>query len=241
MGFDQLAGEYYDAERHRTTAGFRRASDAALERLVNRMMPLPNSSVLEVGAGRPSAPALNLSVDLFVVTDISASMLSHARGHLSIQADALRLPFARASFDFLVAALAAPYNELEFFIEAARVLRLGGCLLMTTPAHEWAVRSRPDGHGGARDLAVYVAEDGSEIQVPSITRSVSEQRSLLKESGFATRAVVTIDVRDLVSCREPDQFLTSDNLSGSLATGFLAQSIANTEPVNQDVIGGLHT
>jgi ubiquinone/menaquinone biosynthesis C-methylase UbiE len=75
-------------------------------------------------------------VPFLVCIDISAPMLRHS-GLPSVQGDALRLPFADASFDLVVAAAFlhhVPGLERDVLRECARVLRPGGRIVGYDPS-----------------------------------------------------------------------------------------------------------
>lgn len=99
---------------------------------------LVGSRVLEIGCGTaPVARWLHGQGAAVAAIDLSAVMLGHARRANTktrlfpalIQADAVALPFADASFEFVVSAFGAiPFVSApaQIMLEAARVLRPGG-------------------------------------------------------------------------------------------------------------------
>src|SRR5215207_1701859 len=109
--------------------------------LVNRLVSLAPSRVLEVAAGtgvvtRAMASTLPGSVSI-VATDLNQAMLDHAaavgtkRTVEWRQADATRLPFPDASFDAVACQFGAMFfpDKPKAFSEARRVLKPGGVLL----------------------------------------------------------------------------------------------------------------
>jgi len=73
-------------------------------------------------------------------TDLSAEGLKNAAGHglILTRADAQKLPYKNASFDFLVAFDLVEHlpDPGKFFAEAVRILKKGGELILTTPNPE---------------------------------------------------------------------------------------------------------
>ena len=109
--------------------------------LADRLRPRRLSRVLEVAAGtgavtRALASALPGSVSI-VATDLNQAMLDHAalvgtsRAVEWRQADAMRLPFADATFDAVVCQFGAMFfpEKPKAFAEARRVLRPGGVFI----------------------------------------------------------------------------------------------------------------
>ncbi|MEU3460495.1 class I SAM-dependent methyltransferase [Streptomyces sp. NPDC006733] len=111
------------------------------EDLARRVANLAPAQVLEIAAGtgvvtRAVARALPGPVDL-VATDLNQAMLDHAEAVGAVrpvrwqQADALRLPFADASFDVVACQFGVMFfpDTARAFAEARRALRPGGTLL----------------------------------------------------------------------------------------------------------------
>ncbi len=104
----------------------------------------PGPRVLNVGAGQGSFTRLLEEQGFDVVSsDLSPSavevLASRVRGDV-VLADMTRLPFADDSFDAVVAGEVLEHieNDRDALSEARRVLRLGGALLLSVPAHpEW--------------------------------------------------------------------------------------------------------
>jgi SAM-dependent methyltransferase len=112
------------------------ATDLAL-----RVAALKPARVLEIAAGtgvvtRAMARGLPAQVEL-IATDLNPPMLERAaavgtaRPVTWQQADAMRLPFADASFDVVVCQFGAMFfpDKTQAFAEARRVLRRGGAFL----------------------------------------------------------------------------------------------------------------
>ena len=118
-------------------AGANRACIAAYEALVRRALA-GATEILELGAGaRPVSAAVPGARPICV--DLSPEMLAAGRalgqvGH-ALVADGQRLPFADAQFDAAVSINVMEHvpDPAAFVAETARVLRLGGRVLMVTP------------------------------------------------------------------------------------------------------------
>jgi ubiquinone/menaquinone biosynthesis C-methylase UbiE len=111
------------------------------EDLARRVADLDPAQVLEIAAGtgvvtRAAARALPEPVEL-VATDLNQAMLDHAEAVGATrpvrwqQADAMRLPFAAASFDVVFCQFGVMFfpDKVRAFGEARRVLRPGGTLV----------------------------------------------------------------------------------------------------------------
>lgn len=106
--------------------------------LAQRLLRLPLTNVLELAAGTGVVTrrlAMMLPDNVFIIaTDLSPAMLEHAAAvgtHRPVdwrQADALQLPFDKASFDAVVCQFGAMFfpDKARAFAEVRRVLRTGG-------------------------------------------------------------------------------------------------------------------
>jgi SAM-dependent methyltransferase len=101
-------------------------------------------AALEVGCGTGNATACLAAAwpgTRLVGLDLSAGMLRRARAKLGalplVRADACRLPLAPRSFDLVAGVYVLHHLESpgDFYAEAARTLRPGGCLVLLTAAH----------------------------------------------------------------------------------------------------------
>ena len=112
--------------------------------LVDRLVSRPATRMLEIAAGtgvvtRALASVLPESVSI-VATDLNQPMLDHAsalgteRAVEWRQADALRLPFADATFDAVVCQFGVMFfpGKARAFSEARRVLKRGGLFIFNT-------------------------------------------------------------------------------------------------------------
>jgi SAM-dependent methyltransferase len=109
--------------------------------LAQRLGGLPLTNVLELAAGTGVVTrrlAMALPPDVFIIaTDLSQPMLDHAAAVGTSrpvewrQADAMRLPFDKASFDAVVCQFGAMFfpDKARAFAEVRRVLRSGGVFL----------------------------------------------------------------------------------------------------------------
>lgn len=146
---DRSDTAHYERERQywdqRGQSDYHSLSDRDCQRLRQWVGTLPAGYCLDLGGGsgmgaRLLAPMPGVEV---ITCDISHAMLSHCRGH-AVQGDALRLPFADASFSSIIAAAFfhhLPGREKALLDECARVLRPGGRILGYDPtATAWANR-----------------------------------------------------------------------------------------------------
>ena len=161
-----------------------RTEQAAVEACVP---PLDGCAALDVGTGSGRyVPALACAgAHLVVGVDISWAMLTQS--HVTKPrgcADALHLPFAAASFDFVLCSLVVPDVAplQEWALEISRVLRTGGRLLYSDLHPTWAER---------RWHRTFRAPDGRWCVVPYHSRSVGLHRSTLEAVGFEI-----LDVRE---------------------------------------------
>lgn len=105
---------------------------------------------LDLGGGAGSMrPLLEAVADRVVALDRDQGLLE-AAGRASVQGDIARLPFADASFDLVAAfdVLEHMPDEGAALREIERVLRPGGLLVASVPAHAWlyANNDRVAGH-----------------------------------------------------------------------------------------------
>lgn len=140
----------------------------APERLVEILAdPLPRSgAILDVANGlgaqdpviaRVTTPRLLVAVNLTEFQlRVGGGRLAEADA-LPVVADAVRLPFARASFDGVISVEAAFHfpSRAAFFAEARRVLRPGGVLSMSDVTVERMPRTVRDAAAGLVQLRIW--------------------------------------------------------------------------------------
>ena len=112
--------------------------------LARRLASLPLTNVLELACGTGAVTrrlAVALKDDVFIIsTDLSQPMLDYAasigtsRAVEWRQADAMQLPFDKASFDAVVCQFGAMFfpDKPRAYAEVRRVLRSGGVFLFNT-------------------------------------------------------------------------------------------------------------
>jgi ubiquinone/menaquinone biosynthesis C-methylase UbiE len=112
--------------------------------LAQRLVSLPLTNVLEIACGTGAVTrrlAMTLSQDVFIIaTDLSQPMLNYASSIGTSrpvewrQADALQLPFDKASFDAVVCQFGVMFfpDKVRAYAEVRRVLRRGGVFLFNT-------------------------------------------------------------------------------------------------------------
>ena len=132
--YGRLAARYVHSDTH--------AKGEDLERLFAIGAPQPSWRALDIATGGGHT-ALKFAplVAHITVSDFASPMLAAAEAHLRSQgvtnadyqhADAEEMPFADASYDLITCRLAPHHfpQPSRFFLEAARVLRPGGYLLI---------------------------------------------------------------------------------------------------------------
>ena len=148
--YTALASEYYDSARHPTSANFHSRVGSVImnEWLKSSTEP---GLIIDVGAGDSLVATLlhawKRSLTNLLLVDSSTAMLAYSKRWLDFGAraevaDAADLPVASRSARLIVASLGDPYNTPAFWKEARRVLEPNGCVIFTTPAHQWAARFR---------------------------------------------------------------------------------------------------
>jgi ubiquinone/menaquinone biosynthesis C-methylase UbiE len=110
-----------------------------LRRWIAAQIPSPGAEILSVGCGTGELENhLSAQHHRVVGLDLSHHMLQRAARNgldMPVRADAQRLPFAAASFEWLLIPEAIGHLRLDdAFKEARRVLRKGGRVLVTTYA-----------------------------------------------------------------------------------------------------------
>lgn len=225
--YSSLSAEYYDAKRHPTCANFRELSIIFLDWVLKRFVK-PEMSVLEVGAGKSVVAPILLSNRIaasLLLADSSPEMLSYSRDWVSeniklVLADARSTKLRSASVDFLVAALADPYNDAEFWTEVARILRHNGMCAITLPAYEWASSFRS---GEEKNLARFELVNGEVVDVPSYVYPLAAQLELIGPERF--QLVELVSFTNLAITNDLSPKLVSDAVSPVL-TGLVLRKAA---------------
>ncbi|MCA1288170.1 class I SAM-dependent methyltransferase [Salipiger bermudensis] len=186
--YEELAGEYYDTSRHPTCRDLRKLSLSLIAPILDIGIP-GRGNLLEVGSGRtilaPAAAAAGALSRTFI-TDSSPTMLTYSRRWLDhgatifeCRADATNMP--DESVSLMLASLGDPYNTLQFWQEAARILRPDGCVIFTTPSYQWSKKFRI---GSDSSVAEFLNERGETVHVPSLVYDSFEQSQLVAEAGM---------------------------------------------------------
>lgn len=164
---------------------------AAEQRAMERCLAgIAASRALDVGtgSGRYLAPLRGTGASTVVGLDLSPAMLERAAAALPasraslVRADAMRLPFADASFDLVTAGLVVgDLSDLDGWArEAARVLRPGGHLL-------WSDVHPVGAASGWR--RTFRTADGRAYAVRHHRRSIAEHVAALEHRGFTVASV----------------------------------------------------
>lgn len=206
--YEEIAGEYYDSDRHPTCASLRELSLAFLAPRIRQRQGM-EQSLVEVGAGcsllAPNWLARGGAASDLMLIDSSPAMLAYSakwisKGVKAEVADASSIPVADASVDVLVSSLGDPYNTAAFWLEVARVLRRGGTALFTTPSWEWASSFRPPSE---KESAEFVRRDGAVLMLPSHVPSEAAQLQMFSDAGLTLREVQSLTAGDLASPPAP--------------------------------------
>jgi ubiquinone/menaquinone biosynthesis C-methylase UbiE len=192
--YSSVAAEYYDADMHPTCANFRRAGELLIERWRPFLEHVRRDQIIEVGAGKSQVADLlaaeGLRLDNLMISDECEEMLEHSDsfrdlGASLVECNAREIPVPDDSVRVLVALLADPYNDSEFWAEAKRVLAPGGIVIATFPSFEWASAFRCE---GMHDMAEFETATGP-VFLPSMIMDVPSQIELICTAGFRTLEV----------------------------------------------------
>jgi SAM-dependent methyltransferase len=200
--YHELAGEYYDAERHPTCANFREGSILLVERWLAGSTEIPRPR-WDVGAGdsvlAEVLAARGVGLEGTTALDESPAMLTHSRRWTSqglrlVVGDAERIPAEDGAAALVLASLGDPYNTDDWWAEVARVLAPDGVCLFTTPTHEWSTSFRD---GASAEAAEFELADGRKVLVPSFVRRPDEQVRQIEQAGLRVVAVDHVARGDL--------------------------------------------
>ena len=167
--------------------------------LAQRLAALPLTNVLELACGTGAVTrrlAMALRDDVFIIaTDLSQPMLDHAasvgtrRAVEWRQADAMQLPFDKASFDAVVCQFGVMFfpDRARAFAEVRRVLRSGGQFIFNT----WdRIEDNEFACVATEALAAMFPEDPPRFmaRVPHGYHDAAMIRSDLAAGGFSEKA-----------------------------------------------------
>lgn len=192
--YSLVANEYYDYIRHPTCAHFRSVSVRYLRDILERRSG-HFDKVLEVGAGRSVVAELrktgHLKTSHLEISDLEESMLTASDDLMEYIESAYTCDARDQSaalekhdqFDLVVASLADPYDDAEFWAFMRTVLRDRGEFIVTTPSFEWAMSFRPSEPGAMLEAARFETING-QVWLPSLIRTTDEERRLAEPYGF---------------------------------------------------------
>lgn len=112
-----------------------------LDDQVRRVAAGGRPRILNVGCGTGGTIAMLERHGPVVNVDVSDRAIAHMErlGHTAVKVDGVELPFPDESFDIVAAfdVLEHIAEDVKALVEWRRVLRPGGRLLLTVPAHPW--------------------------------------------------------------------------------------------------------
>jgi SAM-dependent methyltransferase len=226
--FEALASEYYDPVRHPTCANFRAASRLFLVSWFQKAFDIP---ACEVGSGLSLLAEILVERDYplraVTLTDVSPKMLTHSLRFKSLGARleiaaANELPFAGNSQATIISSLGDPYNDLEFWEEAARVLIPGGHIFFSTPSFEWASAYRIALPHPLQARAEFDATNGKKIWIPSVILPEEEQKHMIESAGLEVTSMEFIALRDIQSPISP-KLSVLHYARAAILTGYIAR------------------
>lgn len=203
--YDEIAHEYYDPERHPTCANLGEASLVLAHRWLSHLSSdVHRGPLCEVGAGKSLLGELlrdSVALRGSILIDRSAEMLRFSLPYVAsgchlVVGDAKELPIRDSSCRGMMSSLGDPYNEVSFWMEAARVISQRGCLIFTTPSHRWASTFR-DLQGHDPWQAEFETSDGRTVLTPSTVLAEEDQIRLAGECGFDCEDVQTFPLSRL--------------------------------------------
>lgn len=203
--------------------------------LAQRLASLPLTNVLEIACGTGAVTrrlALALPDDVFIIaTDLSQPMLNYAssigtnRPVEWRQADALQLPFDKASFDAVVCQFGAMFfpDRVRAYAEIRRVLRKGGVFLFNTwdrieenefthVVHETLLAAFPDDPPGFINRVPHGYHDTATIRRDISASGFSEQPGIQTVAARSRAASARIPamafcqgtpIRNEIEARDP--------------------------------------
>lgn len=183
-----------------------------------RSHPLPiglGSTWLELGCGSGRLGGVSATVDSVtrLYFDLSEAMLRHNRDTTSgvrCIATAFSLPIRGPSIDGLVSFLGDPFNTIEFFVEARRVLKPSGYFLHVVPSAEWGHTLRTS-LGYSLSHARFLDEAGKHVVAPSLLLNQHQLGLAVEAAGFSQVSVRAIHADDKTSERAPREVVLAAN------------------------------
>ncbi len=170
-GYEQIAGEFYDAKRV-TTANFHDASASFFEDELRKCTS--EDALLEVGSGngwlnslsKKNIPSIDIAEKMNAGAEQDHVGIRQFRGH-------------DEEFDVIFASLCDPYFYPEAIASLLRILRRDGRLVVSLPSHEWCQLNR----GGAIKTK-FIGSSGNVNEVYSFTYPKEQIEILGRRLGF---------------------------------------------------------
>jgi ubiquinone/menaquinone biosynthesis C-methylase UbiE len=225
LSYDDIAEEYYNASLHPTCSNFRDASVKAIKKF-----SLPDNYgqiVLDLGSGKSILPDVQIKYGELVLADSSAKMISHSNTLFTLRkphmivSDARHLALKDNCFDLIIMSLGDPFNLDIVWKEVARVMKIEGVCVFTTPTHHWADQFRRVEANEKIDHALFVLSDKSRRYAPSFVPDDDSQKTMFERAGLVVCGIVDVPVSEL---DQPVSWkLLVDGRGLSVVRGYLLQ------------------
>ena len=176
-GYQQLAPQFTEALRP-TTTNFHSASFAFFSNAISSLKK--GAQCLEIGPGNGWLRSVGSWPQVqYCAVDICDSMHLHAPSIRSVGSARL-LPFRSGCFDAIFGSLADGYIYPAAILEMERVLKVGGTIFLSLPAHEWARGIRKDDG----DITTFHLSDKTAVSVYSFALQQHLLKGLFEATGL---------------------------------------------------------
>jgi hypothetical protein len=228
--YDDIATEYYDAERHPTCANFREASKIIIKKWI-RQLGAGTGTILEVGAGKSVVAELvtedNMPLHSLMLLDSSSRMLEYSKAF--IECGARRIITSADDMHILpngattiVSSLGDAYNTEGFWAQVEKVLVPNGTVIFTTPSYDWAASFRDLTKPDSMTSAEFELTDGRHISIPSYVFLPEVQIALMRTFGLHVEEMENIPLSALGDAKISSKLSVLQRHDGTIVAGYLA-------------------